>query len=62
MKWVTGNSMGMALIAALIILVTPGVLADISCIAVTQEKQSAITPERALELLKRGNERFVSGD
>jgi hypothetical protein len=28
------------------------VLADITGIAVTQEKQSAITPERALELVK----------
>lgn len=51
------------MIAAFIFLVAPSaVLGDISGIAVTQEKQAAITPERALELLKRGNERFISSD
>lgn len=62
MKLVTGDSIVMPLIAALVILLTSGtVLADLPGIAVTQEKQAAITPERALEILKRGNERFVSG-
>ncbi len=31
-------------------------------VALTREAQAAITPARALEMLKEGNERFVAGD
>ena len=36
--------------------------ADAADVALTQESQAAITPAKALELLKQGNERFVSGE
>jgi carbonic anhydrase len=35
--------------------------ADTAGAALTREAQAAITPTRALEMLKQGNERFVSG-
>jgi carbonic anhydrase len=35
--------------------------ADAAGLALTQESQAAITPAKALERLKQGNERFVSG-
>jgi carbonic anhydrase len=35
--------------------------ADAAEVALTQESQAAITPAKALEMLKQGNERFVSG-
>jgi carbonic anhydrase len=37
------------------------VYADVADVALTQESQAAITPAKALEMLKQGNERFVSG-
>ena len=42
---------------------TPGGVKSVNNIAVTQtkESQSAMTPARALQLLKDGNQRFVSG-
>jgi carbonic anhydrase len=52
----------LALASALIAFVTPGtVLAETAGAALTREAQAAITPARALEMLKQGNERFVSG-
>ena len=35
--------------------------ADAAGAALTREAQAAITPAKALEMLKQGNERFVSG-
>jgi carbonic anhydrase len=35
--------------------------ADAAGVALTQEAQTAITPAKALEMLKQGNERFVRG-
>ena len=41
-------------------LISCAVHSDISSSAFTEEQQTAITPAEALELLKQGNERFVS--
>ena len=52
----------LALTVAITSFVTSGaVLADSASNALTQEAQAAITPAKALEMLKQGNERFVSG-
>ena len=52
----------LALTVAITSFVTSGaVLADSPSNALTQEAQAAITPAKALEMLKQGNERFVSG-
>ena len=52
----------LALTVAITSFVTSGaVLADSPSTALTQEAQAAITPAKALEMLKQGNERFVSG-
>ena len=42
-------------------LTSGAVLAESASTALTQEAQAAITPAKALEMLKQGNERFVSG-
>lgn len=42
--------------------VSAAVDADTASAALTREAQSAITPARALKMLKEGNERFVTGD
>ena len=41
--------------------VTGVVQAEATDVALTREAQAAITPARALEMLKQGNERFVNG-
>ena len=41
--------------------VTGVVQAEATAVALTREAQAAITPARALEMLKQGNERFVNG-
>ena len=52
----------LALTVAITSFVTSGaVLADSASNALTQEAQAAITSAKALEMLKQGNERFVSG-
>lgn len=52
----------MALTVAITSFVISGaVLADSARTALTQAAQAAITPAKALEMLKQGNERFVSG-
>ena len=40
---------------------TGAVHAETASVALTREAQAAITPGKALEMLKQGNERFVSG-
>ncbi|MEA3242504.1 MAG: carbonic anhydrase, partial [Pseudomonadota bacterium] len=40
---------------------TGAVHAETANVALTREAQAAITPGKALEMLKQGNERFVSG-
>ena len=53
----------LALAVTLTGVVTSGVgYADTADAALTKEAQAAITPARALEMLKQGNERFVSGN
>ena len=42
--------------------VSAAVDADTASAALTREAQAAITPARALKMLKEGNERFVTGD
>jgi carbonic anhydrase len=52
----------LTLAASLTTFMAPGaVFADSSGAALTREAQAAITPAKALEMLKQGNERFVSG-
>ena len=58
----TAKSIVLTLAAALTASVAPGiVLAETAGAALTREAQAAITPAKALEMLKQGNERFVSG-
>jgi carbonic anhydrase len=58
----TSKSIVFTLAAALTALVASGaVLADTTGVALTKEAQAAITPAKALEMLKQGNERFVGG-
>jgi carbonic anhydrase len=53
----------LALAVTLTGVVTSGVgYADTTGAALTKEAQAAITPAKALEMLKQGNERFVSGN
>ncbi len=55
------KSIVFALATALTAFTAPGiVLADTAGAALTREAQAAITPAKALEMLKQGNERFVS--
>jgi carbonic anhydrase len=49
-------------VAAASFLSSGAVLAESASTALTQEAQAAITPAKALEMLKEGNERFVSGN
>ena len=52
----------LALTVALSGLVTSGAVhADTAGAALTKSAQAAISPDKALEMLKQGNERFVSG-
>jgi carbonic anhydrase len=52
----------LALTVALTGFVASGAVhADTTGVALTKKAQAAITPAKALELLKQGNERFVSG-
>ena len=44
------------------VLVSTSVSADGGGNALTREQQAAITPAKALSMLKQGNQRFVSGD
>jgi carbonic anhydrase len=58
----TTKSLLLALIVALTGFVASGAVhADTAGAALTREAQAAITPAKALEMLKQGNERFVSG-
>ena len=58
----TAKTIVFTLAAALTAFTAPGVvLADTAGAALTREAQTAITPTKALEMLKQGNERFVSG-
>jgi len=43
-------------------VISAAVEADTAGAALTREAQDAITPARAVEMLKEGNERFVTGD
>jgi carbonic anhydrase len=62
MKANTTKSLLMALAVALTGFVASGAVhADTAGAALTREAQAAITPAKALGMLKRGNERFVSG-
>ena len=56
------SSIVFTLATALTTFMAPGVvLADSAGAALTREAQAAITPTKALAMLKQGNERFVSG-
>jgi len=58
----TVKSIVFALGTALTAFMAPGaVLAETAGAALTREAQAAITPAKALEMLKQGNERFVTG-
>ena len=58
----TAKSIVFTLAAALTAFMAPGVvLADAAGAALTREAQAAITPTKALAMLKQGNERFISG-
>lgn len=58
----TAKSIVFTLVTALTAFMAPGaVLAETAGAALTREAQAAITPAKALEMLKQGNERFVSG-
>ncbi len=54
------TSMLILVVALASFLTSCAVHSDISGSAFTQEQQTAITPAEALELLRQGNERFVS--
>lgn len=64
MKSTTKKSVLFALAVALTASMPFGAVqadtADAALTALTREAQAAITPEKALEMLKKGNERFVS--
>lgn len=51
----------LTLTVALTGFVIPGAVHADASVALTKEAQSKITPAKALEMLKQGNERFVSG-
>ena len=52
----------LSLALALLVFWVAGVVqAEATDVALTREAQAAITPARALEMLKQGNERFVNG-
>ena len=58
----TVKSIVFTLSTALTAFMAPGaVLAETAGAALTREAQAAITPAKALEMLKQGNERFVTG-
>lgn len=58
----TIKSMLLSLALALPVFWVAGVVqAEATDVALTREAQAAITPARALEMLKQGNERFVNG-
>ena len=58
----TVKSIVFTLGTALTAFMAPGaVLAETAGAALTREAQAAITPAKALEMLKQGNERFVTG-
>lgn len=58
----TIKSMLLSLALALPVFWVAGVVqAQATDVALTREAQAAITPARALEMLKQGNERFVNG-
>jgi hypothetical protein len=62
MKLNTMKSPAVALAVALTCFWAFGAVhADAAGVALTQEAQAAITPAKALEMLKQGNERFVRG-
>ena len=62
MKFNTTKSLFVAMAFVLTCLWTfNAVHADDAYVALTKEAQAAITPAKALEMLKQGNERFVSG-
>ncbi len=61
MKIKTTKSLAVALAVALTgFWAFSAVHADAAAVALTQESQAVITPAKALEMLKQGNERFVS--
>ena len=63
MKPIETKSILLALVITLTGVVLPGVIqADTKGAALTREGQAAITPAKALEMLKQGNDRFVAGD
>lgn len=56
------KSLLLSLALALPVFWVAGVVqAEATYVALTREAQAAITPARALEMLKQGNERFVNG-
>lgn len=60
MKLASQNSLFLALAVVLTNLLPFGALhAESAGVALTREAQVAITPAKALEMLKQGNERFV---
>ena len=63
MKLIEKKSTLLALVMTLTGIVLPGVIhADTTGAALPREGQAAITPAKALEMLKQGNDRFVGGD
>jgi carbonic anhydrase len=56
------KSLLLSLVLALPVFWVTGVVqAEAADVALTREAQAAITPARAVEMLKQGNERFVNG-
>ena len=63
MKPIETKSILLTLAITLTGVVLSGVIqADTAGAALTSEGQAAITPAKAIEMLKQGNDRFVSGD
>ena len=61
MKFNTSKSLFVAMTFVLTCLWTFNTVhADDANVALTKEAQAAITPAKALEMLKQGNQRFVS--
>lgn len=57
----TSKSQRVGLVAVMFFFLASGAIqANAADVALTKEAQTAITPSKALEILKEGNERFVS--
>jgi len=60
MMLTTTKSLRVRLVAVLCFFLAFGAIQANAAVALTQEAQAAITPAKALEMLKEGNKRFVS--